>query len=51
MRSIVSDLHHQYLIGYAPETRAREPGMWRSIDVTVKRSGARVRARRGYVAN
>jgi VWFA-related protein len=51
MRSIVSDLHHQYLIGYAPAARGREPGGWRSLEVSVTTPAARVRARRGYVAN
>jgi len=51
MRSIVSDLHHQYLLGFAPDGKVREPGTWRSLEVTVKRTGARVRARRGYTAN
>jgi Ca-activated chloride channel family protein len=51
MRTIASDLHHQYLIGYTPVARGREPGSWRSLEVSVKSPGARVRARRGYVSN
>jgi len=46
-RSIVADLHHQYLLGYAPPT-GRDPGAWRSIQVSVDVPGTRVRARRGY---
>jgi Ca-activated chloride channel family protein len=50
LRSVARDLRHQYLLGYTPsrpiQTGSRE---WRSIDVTVKRPGARVRARDGYV--
>ncbi len=46
--TIARELRSQYLLGYAP---ARQPGAeheWRSIDVKVDRSGARVRARDGY---
>jgi Ca-activated chloride channel family protein len=50
VRGIARDLRHQYLLGYTP-SRAIRPGSneWRSIGVTVKASGARVRARDGYV--
>jgi Ca-activated chloride channel homolog len=49
MRTIAKELKHQYLIGYSP-TRPAEAGSkeWRSIAVTVKRAGVRVRARDGY---
>ena len=50
LRSIASELHRQYLLGYAP---ARPPvsgsNEWRSISVTVKRPDVRVRARDGYL--
>lgn len=51
VRGIARDLRHQYLLGYTP-SRAIQPGSdeWRSIEVVVKRPGARVRARDGYVA-
>jgi Ca-activated chloride channel family protein len=50
VRGIARDLRHQYLLGYTP-SRPIQPGSseWRSISVTVKRPGARVRARDGYV--
>lgn len=51
LRTIADELRHQYLLGYAPpdagERRTRE---WRTISVTVKRPGVRVRARQGYFA-
>jgi Ca-activated chloride channel family protein len=49
MRAIARELKHQYLIGYSP-ARPIESGSteWRSIVVTVNRSGVRVRARNGY---
>lgn len=51
VRGIARDLRHQYLLGYTP-SRPIEKGSneWRSIAVTVKRPGARVRARDGYLA-
>ncbi len=50
LRRIARDLRHQYLLGYTP-SRPIERGSneWRSISVMVKRPGARVRARDGYV--
>ena len=52
LRTIARDLRHQYLLGYTPSRPiVRGSGEWRSITVTVKRPGARVRARDGYVAN
>jgi Ca-activated chloride channel homolog len=51
LRAIARDLRHQYLIGYAPSKPiVRGAEQWRSIEVTVRRPGARVRARDGYVA-
>ena len=38
-----------YLIGYVPEN-SREDGKFREIEVKVRRSGVRVRARKGYYA-
>ena len=51
VRGIARDLRHQYLLGYTP-SRPIEKGSneWRSIGVAVKRPGARVRARDGYLA-
>jgi Ca-activated chloride channel family protein len=48
LRAIAAELRHQYLLGYAPP-RGGGAG-WRSIQVTVRRPGVRVRARDGYVA-
>jgi Ca-activated chloride channel homolog len=50
LRAIARDLRHQYLLGYTP-SRAIQQGSneWRSIGVSVKRPGALVRARDGYV--
>jgi Ca-activated chloride channel family protein len=51
LRIIARDLRHQYLLGYTPSRPiVRGADEWRSIAVTVKRPGARVRARDGYVA-
>lgn len=49
---IARELRYQYLLGYAPiaPLDPREPG-WRSIRVTVRTSGVRVRARDGYFAD
>lgn len=50
LRAIARELRQQYLLGYTP---ARPPVAgsheWRSITVTVKRTGVQVRARDGYV--
>lgn len=48
---IVRELHHQYLLGYAPAAPGNgEPG-WRAIRVELRepRPGVRIRARDGYV--
>ena len=51
LTAIARDLRHQYLLGYTPSRPiVRGADEWRSISVTVKRPGARVRARDGYVA-
>ena len=51
MRAVATELHHQYLLGYAP-ARPIVPGRpeWRTIDVRVRQPGLTVRARAGYVA-
>jgi Ca-activated chloride channel family protein len=50
LRGIAAELRQQYLLGYTP-ARAPVPGSgeWRTITVTVKRPGAVVRARDGYL--
>lgn len=47
MKRIADDLSSYYLLGYY-STNTKLDGRFRSIDVRVKRPGARVRARRGY---
>jgi Ca-activated chloride channel family protein len=51
MRTIASELRHQYLLGYTP-SRAIVAGeeQWRPITVRVNRSDVTVRARDGYLA-
>lgn len=50
LRTVARELRQQYLLGYTP-SRQIVPGSgeWRSISVTVKRPGVRVRARDGYL--
>jgi Ca-activated chloride channel homolog len=50
LRTIARELRQQYLLGYTP-TRTPVAGSeeWRSIQVTVRRPGAHVRARDGYL--
>lgn len=49
-RTIVTELHDQYLLGYTPRRPASEGiGEWRSVRVEVKAPDLRVRARDGYV--
>jgi Ca-activated chloride channel homolog len=50
LRTIARELREQYLLGYTP-SRPLVAGTneWRSIAVSVKRPGAQVRARDGYV--
>lgn len=50
LRGIARDLRQQYLLGYTP-TRPPVAGSneWRSISVAVRRPGAQVRARDGYL--
>jgi Ca-activated chloride channel family protein len=47
---LARELRSQYLIGYTPSRPAGDAPGWRSIQVTVSRREARVRARDGYVA-
>ncbi len=50
VKGIARELRFQYLLGYSPKRAVSgEPGVWRSISVHVKRPGARVRARDGYL--
>ncbi|HET7698506.1 MAG TPA: VWA domain-containing protein [Vicinamibacterales bacterium] len=51
MKTIASELRHQYLIGYTP-SRPIVSGeeQWRTITVRVDRPGVTVRARDGYLA-
>lgn len=46
---IAADLRTIYSLAYMP-TRAERDGTWRRVEVTVSRPGARVRTRRGYLA-
>jgi Ca-activated chloride channel family protein len=48
VETIARELRVQYLLGYVPANTERSE--WRSIDVHVDRSNARVRARDGYYA-
>lgn len=51
MRTIATELRHQYLLGYSPSTPiVAGEAQWRSIEVRVRRAEATVRARDGYVA-
>ena len=50
LRTIARELREQYLLGYTPSRPlAAGANEWRSIAVTVKRPGAQVRARDGYL--
>jgi VWFA-related protein len=48
LTTIGRELREQYLIGYTPARPPDEEPRWRSITVTVRRTGLRVRARDGY---
>lgn len=45
---IIDELRQQYVLGYYPQ-ESRGDGSWREVDVRVKRLGARVRTRLGYI--
>jgi VWFA-related protein len=47
-KRIVEDNTRDYLLGYASTTRA-DKGVFRKLDVRVKRQGLTVRARKGFV--
>jgi Ca-activated chloride channel family protein len=50
LQAIAEDLRSQYLLGYVPGPRREAgPPEWRSITVRVRRTGAVVRARSGYL--
>lgn len=50
LRAIARELREQYLVGYTPARPiAAGANEWRSIAVTVRRSGVQVRARDGYL--
>jgi Ca-activated chloride channel family protein len=48
--TIARELRFQYLLGYTPSVSRQTGARWRSIQVEVTRSSARVRARDGYQA-
>jgi Ca-activated chloride channel family protein len=51
MKTIASELRHQYLLGYTPSRQiVAGEEQWRTITVRVDRPGDTVRARDGYVA-
>jgi hypothetical protein len=51
MRTIANELHHQYLLGFAPSRPIiRGEDQWRTITVRVNRPDVTVRARDGYLA-
>ena len=45
---VVEELHHRYVIGFSTEAT---DGKSHTLTVKAKRSGLKVRARRGYVAS
>lgn len=46
---IISELRQQYILGYYPHQRANRDGSWREVEVKVRKLGARVRTRQGYI--
>ncbi|MGE0704961.1 MAG: VWA domain-containing protein [Vicinamibacterales bacterium] len=50
LEGIATELRAQYLLGYSSKAMPLDVPTWRSIRVTVDRTGAVVRAREGYVA-
>ena len=50
LQTVARELRYQYLLGYAPANPIeRGTSEWRSIRVTVKKPGLRIRARDGYM--
>ena len=49
MAAIARELRFQYLLGYVPSRERSGDPSWHGIDVTVRRSDVRVRAREGYL--
>ena len=47
-REILSELREQYVLGYYPD-EVRNDSAWHEVEVRVRGSGLRVRARGGYV--
>lgn len=47
--ALMADNGHYYLIGYYPSP-ARDDGRFQAVDVSVRRPGLQVRARKGYTA-
>ncbi|MCZ6508428.1 MAG: VWA domain-containing protein [Acidobacteria bacterium] len=45
---IVEELRDQYVLGYYPHETRRD-GSWREVDVRVRRLGAKLRTRQGYI--
>jgi VWFA-related protein len=45
---LADELNRQYLIGYTPPSR---DGQWHAIKVEVRKRGAKIRARAGYMAS
>ena len=46
---VEEELRHHYMLSYT-STNRRQDGMWRKIDLRVRRSGYSAHARRGYYA-
>lgn len=51
LADVARELRYQYLIGYTPASEADQRPGWRSIRVTTKNPGLRVRARDGYMSD
>jgi Ca-activated chloride channel family protein len=51
LADIARELRHQYLIGYTPSPAVGGAPGWRSIRVTTRTPGLRVRARDGYMSD
>lgn len=48
-KQVAAELHSLYSLAYTPQ-EMRKDGKWRKIQISVKREGARARARHGYFA-